>query len=307
MPPSAIHHRSLPSAASGRQAFRFILLAYAISWLWWIVRFSPHLAAWIKDNQPILRSDLGPWDVQIGMAGPLVAALLLTWAIDKGDVRRLFVFRRPWKDYLLAVILPAALVGGTVVLLHLSGLARFTWAGENPWTVLPLLVPIILIASLTAIGEEAGWRGYLLPRLASLGEVKATLITGLIWGIWHLPLLLTGLTFPGEPAAAAVPAFLFTVCMLSFPFTWLSRACWGDRISGLGVAALLHGTLNALSELTTPGHFPGSPQWLVSPLGLAVGALAGLVVLVYYTFIVRGQKQEAAKVESRAIITPPRH
>jgi len=296
-PPTHRNRPSLP-VEQARQAIRFVLLAYAVSWLWWIGRFSPHLAAWINEKQPILRSDLGPWDVQIGMFGPLVAACLLTWVIDKGDVRRLLIFRRSWKDYLLAVVLPASLVGGARLSLHLTGLARFTWAGENPWTVLPLLVPIILIASLTAVGEEVGWRGYLLPRLASLGEVKATLITGLVWGIWHLPLLLTGLTFPGEPVVAAVPAFLFAVCMLSFPFTWLSRACRGSLASGLGVAALLHGTLNGLTELTSPRHFPDSPQWLVNPFGLAVGFLGLLVVLAYYGLLLRVRKQVEGKIES---------
>jgi membrane protease YdiL (CAAX protease family) len=63
------------------------------------------------------------------------------------------------------------------------------------------------VGTALAFGEEFGWRGYLLPRLLPLGEVKAAIIVGLIWGPWHLPVLIVGLNYPGEPIIADLVSF----------------------------------------------------------------------------------------------------
>ncbi|REJ33335.1 MAG: CPBP family intramembrane metalloprotease domain-containing protein, partial [Bacillota bacterium] len=49
-----------------------------------------------------------------------------------------------------------------------------------------VLTPVLL--SFFALGEEIGWRGYLLPQLAGLGRRRALLLSGFLWSIWHLPL-----------------------------------------------------------------------------------------------------------------------
>ena len=87
-----------------------------------------------------------------------------------------------------------------------------------------------IIGAPLALGEEYGWRGYLLPRLLPLGEIRATLLLGMIWGIWHLPVLLIGLNYPSQPLWAALLVFIFNIVILAFPFTWLYRASRGSPL-----------------------------------------------------------------------------
>jgi len=59
------------------------------------------------------------------------------------------------------------------------------------------LVTSPIINGLFGLGEELGWRGYLLPKLMPLGKFRAYLILGVVWGLWHLPLILIGFTYTG--------------------------------------------------------------------------------------------------------------
>ena len=56
-----------------------------------------------------------------------------------------------------------------------------------------------LINTLFALGEELGWRGFLLPSLLPLGQWRAILMSGLIWGVWHAPAILQGHNYPSQP------------------------------------------------------------------------------------------------------------
>ena len=97
---------------------------------------------------------------------------------------------------------------------------------------------------LFTFGEEYGWRGYLLPRLLPLSEIRATLLVALIWGPWHVPLLLAGLNYPGVDPWLAILVFLFTVVALSFAYTWFYVASSGSVL----VVALLHQSSNTFSD-----------------------------------------------------------
>jgi membrane protease YdiL (CAAX protease family) len=55
------------------------------------------------------------------------------------------------------------------------------------------------VNGLFAFGEELGWRGYLLPKLMPLGKWKAYVLVGIIWGLWHGPLVLAGFNYPAFP------------------------------------------------------------------------------------------------------------
>jgi membrane protease YdiL (CAAX protease family) len=60
------------------------------------------------------------------------------------------------------------------------------------------------INSIFGLGEEIGWRGFLLPRLLPLGKGRAYLLLGVIWGLWHAPLILVGFNYPGYPILGIV-------------------------------------------------------------------------------------------------------
>jgi membrane protease YdiL (CAAX protease family) len=139
------------------------------------------------------------------------------------------------------------------------------------------LLPITLLASLSALGEEFGWRGTLLPLLRPLGEQRAALLSGLVWGVWHLPLVLCGLTYPGQPLWLAAPAFVASAVLISL---WMAGLA-GYGADSVLLAALTHGALNALSEIAAPLHFPGANPILLNPFGpLAALGLWGLTRLL---------------------------
>jgi membrane protease YdiL (CAAX protease family) len=118
----------------------------------------------------------------------------------------------------------------------------------------------------------------LLPRLLQGNEITASIVAGLIWAFWHLPLLITGISFPGQPVTLAIPVFAFTIVINSFLFTWLHRLSGGS----FWTAALLHGILNALTELTSVKHYPDSNQLVVGVFGLTYAVILTLCVFVYY-------------------------
>jgi membrane protease YdiL (CAAX protease family) len=69
------------------------------------------------------------------------------------------------------------------------------------------------INSIFGLGEELGWRGYLLPRLMPLGKAKAYLLLGIIWGLWHAPLILVGFNYPGYPVLGILMMILMTTAI----------------------------------------------------------------------------------------------
>jgi hypothetical protein len=133
----------------------------------------------------------------------------------------------------------------------------------------------LILNVLFAYGEEYGWRGYLLPRLLPLGEIRATLILGAIWSAWHLPILIGGVNYPGQNLWLACAVFAFTTLGLAFPFTWFFRLPGGSVI----VTSVLHTSLNSYWDGVLPSVLPGQSPLLI---GLAMGAvLAALVLAVY--------------------------
>lgn len=252
----------------------FCLIAFALAWIYWI----PFLARGTEG----LMSFPGPYGFANGMFAPLVAALFMRLAISREGLRgSLGIVRHP-KYYLIALFAPvlyAALLVGAVLLTGQSG---FTWPGEKP---LLLMIPLLLFKSVKqiplGIGEEYGWRGYLLPRLLPLGEVRATVILGLIWGLWHLPMMVMGLNYPGQNAVVSSIIFMVFVVLMSFPFTWLYIASRGSVL----VVALLHITLDVFTDIfCSPACLPEGNQLFVSSAGITSCILLGMIIFVRYAF-----------------------
>lgn len=100
------------------------------------------------------------------------------------------------KYYLIAYLTPiiyASIVYLSVWVLGL-GKVNFSALGDS-WVmgVLNTLTLGVLTAAISAVGEEIGWRGLLIPQLARLGTFTQTaIISGIIWGVWHIPLIIGG-------------------------------------------------------------------------------------------------------------------
>lgn len=111
-------------------------------------------------------------------------------------------------------------------------------------TVITLIVAIFA-SILPAAGEEIGWRGFLLPQMAKIWNVKtAVLISGLIWAVWHMPIMFAGLYLPGTPLWYKLPMFTVQTIAVTAVMAVLrlkSKSVWP--------AILLHASHNYFDQV----------------------------------------------------------
>jgi uncharacterized protein len=202
----------------------------------------------------------------LALFGPAVAALIAArLAAGREGVgalrRRTTRWRVPPVYYLAAVGLP--------LVAYVIGLAVYVLLG-NPAPEVPGGITIVgLVLFVLVIGEEIGWRGFMLPvLLGRTSPLLASGVTGIAWALWHAPLyFLPGMPSFGDPYLA----FVAWVLPLTFVLTWL----W-LRTASVIIATVAHGSANLVSGLVLPLDDPGL-RFLFSGLGFTVVA----VVLVF--------------------------
>ncbi len=220
----------------------FFASACTLSWIWWIPE--------ALHSQGILSADvLSSSALVIGGFGPSLAGLLLTAAerraIGLRDLlSRLFRWRVPPGWYLLALFAPPTLLlGALVVSAWWAGFPLRLPAIDN-WVSIHWILGFLYISALgRAIGEEAGWRGYALPRLLeSRGPLLSSLIIGAVGGIWHLPLFwIRGTVESGVP----IGWFMGSILAGATLYTWLYARTAGSLL----LACLFHASVNAWTVL----------------------------------------------------------
>lgn len=102
----------------------------------------------------------------------------------------------------------------------------------------------ISINALFALGEETGWRGYLHKQFSGKSFLFTAVLTGVIWGFWHAPMILLGHNYPQHPVAGVFMMVVF--CVLITPTVQYFRIKSGSVIP----AAIIHGTFNAVVNLS---------------------------------------------------------
>jgi membrane protease YdiL (CAAX protease family) len=255
----------------------FIFISYALAWIYWV----PFLMKGMEG----LRAFPGPYGFANGMFAPMIAALIMRLFVSREGLKDSWGIIRHWKYYIIALLAPAAYAGVLVLVIVSTGQSSFTWPGK---TSLLMTIPLLFLKSLQQIplgfGEEYGWRGYLLPRLLPLGEIKATVIVGLIWCFWHLPMMVMGMNYPGQNVIVSSIIFTVFVVLMSFPFTWLFLA---SRCSVM-VVALLHITLDVFTDIfCSPFCLPDGNQLFVSSAGITSCVLLFVIIVLRYTVFKR--------------------
>jgi CAAX protease family protein len=212
------------------------------------------------------------------MLAPMIAALIMRIFVSKEGLRGSLGLLRSPKYYLAALVAPAIFATAVVLIVQALGLGEFGWSVAE-WSIYFMLTLSALPVTLFTFGEEYGWRGYLLPRLLPLGEVKATVLVGLIWAPWHAPLLLAGLNYPDVNFWGALVVFCLVVVGLSFAYTWFYVASGGSVL----IAAVLHASFNNFSDaFWVPPLLSGVNQFTPSLVG--GGVMVALVVVAYGLF-----------------------
>jgi uncharacterized protein len=271
-PPALVH-------VNWREVILFALLAYGLAWAWWGFWLFPYLGTLL--TQSTTPADLlGGAGVAmvLGMFAPMIAALIMRLSVSKEGLKGSLGLLRSWRYYLAALVAPVVFATAVVLIVQALGLGEFRWSQAGWLVYLTLMLKTLPNIPFT-FGEEYGWRGYLLPRLLPLGEVRATLLVGLIWGPWHVPFLLAGLNYPGVNFWLAFLVFLFTVVALSFAYTWFYVASSGSVL----VVALLHQSFNTFSDtFWQPPLMSEGSQVAASVVGGVV--MVALVVVMYGLF-----------------------
>jgi CAAX protease family protein len=275
---------TLPGSGSvaWRHVIGFVVLAYGFAWAIWAALLGPTIKVALQQGRTP-EHFAATAAVTLGMYAPALAAVLMRLFISKEGLRRALGPLPSLKIGLAAVLLPLALVLILIAIVAMINIGEPT-PGKPMGSLLAILTFVgIPIGTLLAFGEEFGWRGYLLPKLLPLGEVKAALIVGLIWGPWHLPVLIVGLNYPRQPILAVLAVFLLSATLLSFLHTrfYVASGC------SLIAVALLHGSLNTFSDrLTDPEHLSGNPL-IVSAGGVIASALLAIGIFITYRILAR--------------------
>jgi len=131
------------------------------------------------------------------------------------------------------------------------------------------LIAGITVNAIAGFGEELGWRGLLQREFESMGFWKSSTIIGVIWGVWHAPLILQGHNYPQHPVIGVF--MMIILCVLLAPIFSYVRL----RANSVIAAAIIHGSLNATAGLSLMVVKGGND--------LTVGAagLAGFIVLAF--------------------------
>ena len=175
------------------------------------------------------------------------------------------------------LLLYALMLAASFALNPLFGLSRVN--AEMPFTALvaqALLSLVMVIAGgwFVYFGEEYGWRYYLQHRLVALyGSARGVLLLGLIWGLWHAPVIAMGYNYPGRPLLGVLAMTLFTVVIgIYFSFAVM-------RAGSVWPAVILHGLNNSIAPLLVAYFGDVSDRVFAFGIGLYGIALFALPAL----------------------------
>ena len=244
----------------------FYILAFAISWLGWL-------------PQTAHARGLFPFDsfafTILGGLGPTLAAVTMMLTLKgKDGPGKLLAPILQWRVgiiwYMVALLGQAAVSCAVLSVDTLIGGPPLAWGEFGSWhRVLPLFVVMVL----TNTWEKVGWRGFALPRLqARYSALVSSIIIVLLWGLWHLPLMLNPDT---ATSGLPIPAQLVFCIALAIIYTWLYNNTKGSLL----IVSLFHAASNTVAFALQPVDTAFVRHYLMT-----VGLIAMIAVVIVVTF-----------------------
>jgi membrane protease YdiL (CAAX protease family) len=165
-----------------------------------------------------------------------------------------------------------------------DSLAKSMHLGGPPWISVVLGIVLIgtygLVRSVSsALGEEIGWRGFLVLELSKTTSFTATsLISGVVWSLWHYPILIYGDYNAGTPTWYGLTCFTVLVIAISFVFAWMRL-----KSGSLWTGAILHGSHNLyIQGIFTPlTRNTGKTAWFIDEFGCVL-PLVTIAFAIYF-------------------------
>lgn len=251
----------------------FAAIAYGISWSAWVFGLTQG------------EGTVATLAHYSGGFGPLLAGLIMVVALGRNPwawAKGLLKWRVAPRWYVFVLGWPVLLVAITSVLF--VGLGYRIDLGLVPER-LASYAPVFLVMALIGGGnEEPGWRGFALPTLQDrLSPLRATLLLGIVWAFWHLPLLwgdpaVRAGEVPSSDLALRVGLLLVSITAHAFWYTWLM-----NRTGSVLLCLVLHAgynTANGLLVLVPEAEMHGAAEEILLPLmtGVVVASVIMLIV-----------------------------
>lgn len=231
---------------------QFLVLTFAVTWALWALVFHAAGASVVAGHAPPALALGGPVFL-IGVFAPGIVALALT-AFENGRpslaalLKRLVRWRVGIGFYAFALFLMPATKLLVAVLVRLVTGAWPSFGETRPL----VLVMATILSTLGQAGEELGWRGYLLPRLTErIGLVTASLMLGVIWATWHLPLFFAAGT---DTYRQSFPLYALQITAYSVVLSWLYWRTGGSLL----LTMFMHSALNNTKDILPSGVVEGT-------------------------------------------------
>lgn len=251
---------------------QFFMLTFSVTWVCWFA--APYLGDPLNSDATFLVLML------IGLMTPFATALYLILTSKSTQLKKTFFNKlfnikliEPRSIPLFLVLFPASMVGAILVsTLFGHSLDQFTIVEEFSFSI--GTVPTFLILLLAAGFEELGWRGYAIEGLNSkLNYFDATLIFGILWSLWHLPMFFIPHSYQAELLQEdflLVANFFISIVPLAFIIGWFCKKNGGSILG----AVLIHFIINITQEFFQVSPYTKCIQTLILILIAAAFVLA---------------------------------
>ena len=311
----SMNNTSLTSSLDTKRISVFLLIAFLIAWL---IALILYLNGGLANSPVIIKGTPITLSLVLLAGGYMFApalANILTRAITREGWSNLYLkpnLKHGKMYWLAAWFLPGicTIAGGAIFF------ALFPQYFDPSFSILKKTIPpaalnVVPMSTLIALmlgqalvispiingiftlGEEFGWRAYLLQKLLPLGKVKALIVLGVIWGVWHAPVIAMGhnygLEYPGYPWSGIL-------MMVVFCLAGGSMLGWA-ALEGNSVwpAVIGHGAMNGIAGSAVL-FMIGKPNPLIGPLPVGIIGMSGYILFGIWVFFYYSRKDRQSSV-----------